>query len=106
VWTDRIATWQDELRRKADAGQQDLSSELSEGAALIGRELTLEEALALEAGDRDGLVCSQTFAVDVDRELARFGSWYELFPRSFGGFLGVATVLPKLAALGFDVVYL
>src|SRR5947207_1858201 len=44
--------------------------------------------------------------VDVDRELARFGSWYELFPRSFGGFEGVRAVLPALAELGFDVVYL
>ena len=25
----------------------------------------------------------------VDRERARFGAWYELFPRSFGGFAGV-----------------
>ena len=26
------------------------------------------------------------YEVDVDRVLARFGSWYELFPRSWGGF--------------------
>jgi starch synthase (maltosyl-transferring) len=38
--------------------------------------------------------------------LARFGSWYELFPRSWGGFQGVTEVLPALAELGFDVVYL
>jgi starch synthase (maltosyl-transferring) len=38
--------------------------------------------------------------------LARFGSWYELFPRSWGGFDGVRAVLPQLAELGFDVVYL
>jgi starch synthase (maltosyl-transferring) len=37
---------------------------------------------------------------------ARFGSWYELFPRSWGGFAGVEKVLPQLAELGFDVVYL
>jgi starch synthase (maltosyl-transferring) len=45
-------------------------------------------------------------AVDVERVRARFGSWYELFPRSFGGFAGVAAQLPRLAELGFDVVYL
>ena len=28
--------------------------------------------------------------VDVERERARFGAWYELFPRSWGGFKGVA----------------
>ena len=32
--------------------------------------------------------------------------WYELFPRSFGGFAGVEAALPRLAELGFDVVYL
>ena len=44
--------------------------------------------------------------VDVDRERARFGAWYELFPRSWGGFKGVAKVVPQLAELGFDVIYL
>ena len=43
--------------------------------------------------------------LDVDRLLGRFGAWYELFPRSFGGFEGVEKVLPQLAELGFDVVY-
>src|SRR5205085_602421 len=37
---------------------------------------------------------------------ARFGSWYELFPRSWGGLKGVRKTLPELAELGFDVVYL
>ena len=44
--------------------------------------------------------------VDVDRERARVGAWYELFPRSFGGFAGVEAVVPDLAGLGFDVLYL
>jgi starch synthase (maltosyl-transferring) len=107
AWTDRIATWQDELRRKTAAGQQDLAGELSEGAVLLGGALpTIEAGLAAEARDRHGEVVSAPLPVDADRELARFGSWYELFPRSFGGFLGVAEVLPELARLGFDVVYL
>ena len=42
----------------------------------------------------------------VDRERACFGSWYELFPRSWGGLKGVTEQIPALAALGFDVVYL
>src|SRR5579885_11632 len=106
AWTDRIATWQDELRRKVEARQEDLSSELAEGALLLGRDsLTVEEGLAAEAGDRHGEVVSAELAVDVDRELARFGSWYELFPRSWGGLRGVAEALPQLAELGFDVVY-
>jgi starch synthase (maltosyl-transferring) len=44
--------------------------------------------------------------IDVDRPRARFGAWYELFPRSWGGLRGVTEQLPRLAALGFDVVYL
>jgi starch synthase (maltosyl-transferring) len=107
AWTDRLATWQDEVRRKAAAGQQDLPGELSEGAALLGRDaLTLAEGLAAESTEREGEVVSSVFEVDVDRVLGRFGAWYELFPRSWGGFRGVAAVLPQLAELGFDVVYL
>src|SRR4029077_8615546 len=53
AWIDRLASWRWELERKAQAGQADLSSELSEGALLVGRpSLTLEEALDpdLDAG--------------------------------------------------------
>ena len=107
AWVDRIASFQEELRRKVDAGQADVSSELAEGAVLFGvKELTVDAALAAPAGDRFGKTWSPTYAVDVDRALARFGSWYELFPRSWGGFEGVRAVLPELARLGFDVVYL
>ena len=37
---------------------------------------------------------------------AAFGAWYELFPRSFGGLRGAAGQVPRLAELGFDVLYL
>jgi starch synthase (maltosyl-transferring) len=107
AWVDRIASFQEELRRKVDAGQKDLSSELAEGGVLLGdSKLTVEDALAADAPDRFGKTWSSTYAVDVDRTIARFGSWYELFPRSWGGFAGVTAVLPELAGLGFDVVYL
>ena len=106
AWVDRIASFQEELRRKVDAGQTDLAGELSEAAVLFGREVTADEALAAAAGDRSEKAASETLAVDVDRELARFGAWYELFPRSWGGFDGVRRQLPRLAELGFDVVYL
>jgi len=107
AWHDRIASWQDEVRRKAEAGQEDLASELSEGAALLGREsLTVEEGLAAEAEDRHDPAESPQLELDVDRPRASFGAWYELFPRSWGGFKGVAKALPEIAELGFDVVYL
>ncbi len=49
---------------------------------------------------------AQVLEVDVERTRARFGAWYELFPRSWGGLDGVLAELPQLAALGFDVIYL
>ena len=49
----------------------------------------------------------------VDRERAGFASWYEFFPRSqspvpgkHGTFADAAALLPRIAELGFDVVYL
>ena len=107
AWTDRIASWQREVTRKVEGGQTDLEPELSEGRALLGSDVSLEEALAVKSDDRHGQVeLELKLGVDVDPELARFGAWYELFPRSWGGFAGVQKVLPRLAELGFDVVYL
>jgi starch synthase (maltosyl-transferring) len=106
AWTDHAATWRDELRRKVEAGETDLASELAEGALMLGvTKLTVEEGLASTRNDRSGTVRSAPLALDVDRPLGRFGAWYELFPRSFGGFKGVEAMLPRLAELGFDVVY-
>jgi starch synthase (maltosyl-transferring) len=108
AWVDRVASWRHELERKVAAGQSDLTSELSEGAALLGvAALTLEEGLAAEAGDRsEPTPAEETLTITVDSELATFGSWYELFPRSWGGFAGVEKLLPEFAKLGFDVLYL
>jgi starch synthase (maltosyl-transferring) len=49
---------------------------------------------------------SEPLTIEVDRTRARFGAWYELFPRSWGGLKGVEKTLPGLAELGFDVIYL
>src|SRR4029077_12281809 len=107
AWVDRVASFQEELRRKVAAGQTDLAGELSEGALLLGdEELTVETALAAPTGTRSEKARSATYRVDVDRLLGRFGSWYELFPRSWGGFAGVRKLLPRFAELGFDVLYL
>ena len=65
-------------------------------AAAIERHPDRSESAELEA----------PFEIDGDRERARFGSWYELFPRSWGGFRGTAEAVPQIAALGFDVLYL
>ncbi len=49
----------------------------------------------------------------VDRERARYSTWYELFPRSassvpgkHGTFRDVELQLPEVAAMGFDVLYM
>src|SRR5579862_7547028 len=51
AWVDRVASFQDELRRKVAAGHADLTGELSEGAVLLGDEdLTVEKALGAAGG--------------------------------------------------------
>ena len=108
AWVDRLASFRDELRRKVEGGQTDLESELQEGAALMKvLELDVKTALAsTETDRREATQLVRSLAVECDREVARFGAWYELFPRSWGGFAGVEKVLPELKKLGFDVVYL
>lgn len=57
--------------------------------------------------------CRQEYSVLVDRERARFGAWYELFPRStspvpgkHGTFKDLEARLPYVAGMNFDVLYL
>lgn len=52
------------------------------------------------------MVFERELRVSVDRKQAQFSAWYELFPRSFGGFRGVVEQLPRLKKMGFDVLYL
>ena len=113
AWVDPIATWREELRRRVEAGQTDLAEELAYGARLMGVEsLDVDLVLSSDAppsaatAARHATTVGPAFEIDVDPALARFGSWYELFPRSFGGLAGVEAQLPRLAELGFDVVYL
>ncbi len=63
-------------------------------------------AAAAAHDPRDGLTTLGPLPLHVDRERARFGAWYELFPRSWGGFRGVEDQIPRLKELGFDVIYL
>ncbi|HEX4493654.1 MAG TPA: alpha-1,4-glucan--maltose-1-phosphate maltosyltransferase [Acidimicrobiia bacterium] len=108
AWIDRAATWRDELRRKVDAGQADVAGELAEGATLLAVDIPdAETGLATTASVIESKVSlTRALPVVVERPIAAFGAWYELFPRSFGGFAGVERALPEIADLGFDVVYL
>ncbi len=68
---------------------------------------------------REKVSPSTAYPLLVERELALFGAWYEIFPRSEGAtrdpdtgvwtsgtFATAAKRLPAIAAMGFDVVYL
>lgn len=66
---------------------------------------------------RDLVTRGPQHTVQVERHRALYGSWYEFFPRSTGGrdaagkpvhgtFATAAEELPRIAAMGFDVVYL
>ena len=71
-------------------------------------------AAARRHPDRRYATRSPELPLVVDRERARFGAWYELFPRSQGRdpkkpkattFREAEWRLPDIAAMGFDVVY-
>ncbi len=90
------------------------------GAAAIPRRCSrvgLDEALAAVAerypDRRFAFVYPVEFPLVVDRERARFSTWYELFPRSdfarawtHGTFRDCEARLAYVAAMGFDVLYL
>ena len=69
-------------------------------------------ALMAEADDRPFRARSAEMPVEAERIGARFASWYELFPRSQSGdpnrhgtFRDVIARLPRIRAMGFDVLY-
>lgn len=64
---------------------------------------------------RELVTASRPLVLQVERQRALYGSWYEFFPRSEGATLDpprsgtlrtAAERLPAVAAMGFDVVYL
>ncbi len=74
-----------------------------------------EELLALMEANLDDAksVTSPELTVKVERDRALFSSWYEFFPRSWaaqpgqhGTFQDCERILPEIARMGFDVIYL
>lgn len=70
-------------------------------------------ALMRRSSDRRRATVSGPWPLHVDRDRAGFSAWYEMFPRSVGSdpplsgtFRTAATDLPRIAAMGFDIVYL
>jgi starch synthase (maltosyl-transferring) len=147
-WIDRFASWRHELSKKVGS-EQDVSSELLEGAAILadvrsrmppGPDLQLVRRIQRVLEDAGGEMSARLAAalsedladvaarhpdrsqatrfdrvleVLVERERARFGAWYEMFPRSAGTdpsrsatFDEAAALLPYVSSMGFDVLYL
>lgn len=144
-WVDHFRTWQKDVRKKFDAGQ-DIKVDLQTGLDFIdqairkaGRddksrlkeiaediksdnyELAVLTAIGKDATElmdryRDASSASRyekELVVAVDRKKAVFSSWYERFPRScspeqgrHGTFKDCEAVLPEIARMGFDVLYL
>jgi starch synthase (maltosyl-transferring) len=83
-----------------------------EGAAIALEEGLLELVRRYPVKHFAGRYGKQLMAM-VDREAARFSTWYEVFPRScarqagrHGTFRDCELWLPHIASMGFDVVYL
>jgi starch synthase (maltosyl-transferring) len=81
----------------------------------VSAALALELQLEMEAEFSPGDLTSyqHELGVWVDRQRAGFAAWYEMFPRStaeapgeHGTFADAERHLPRLANLGFDVIYL
>lgn len=110
------------VRRIAAQAPEELRGEL---AALIERmEASQSQAereavlidpsvneLMRRAEYRPHLLRTPNYPLDVERSLAEFASWYELFPRSLGdeqrhgSFADVHARIPEIARMGFDVLY-
>lgn len=110
------------VRRIAAQAPEQLRGEL---AALIERmeasqSQTEREAVLIDpsvnelmcrAEYRPHLLRTPNYPLDVERSLAEFASWYELFPRSLGDeqrhgtFADVHARIPEIARMGFDVLY-
>jgi starch synthase (maltosyl-transferring) len=124
AWRDVFGSWQSDLRKKADAGE-DVGPELLDGRRLV------KEAAARASGagqaflarfldglrtapdelaeflrddlaatmarhpDRTQATAGPPLEIVVDRERARFAAWYEMFPRSQGQTAGRSATLAE-----------
>jgi starch synthase (maltosyl-transferring) len=98
---ERLEAWTNKL---SDAKNPSAQSALDE---------SLAELMSRNADRRDATICKKELRVVVERELARCGAWYEMFPRSFateaskhGTFKDCEAQLSRIAKMGFDVLYL
>ena len=97
-----------ERARVSEVVEQLRDERCSESVRLTAaRDATVAQLLG-PVPDGDDVTSSGPHPLRVDRERAVRGAWYELFPRSEGGFVEGAPLwerLERIADAGFDVVY-
>lgn len=97
-WVERLA-----------AAVRDQTDALEAGRLFLAEGVS---ALLDRYADRSAVATSHELELIVDPVVARYAAWYELFPRSqgpegrHGTFLDVIKQLPRVEAMGFDVLYL
>ncbi len=98
----------------AAAALREAGDPLTRAALALSHEVT---DLLAQFPLRELVTRGTTYGIWVDRPMARCSAWYELFPRSTGGrdedgrpvhgtFETAAAALPRVASMGFNVVYL
>jgi starch synthase (maltosyl-transferring) len=99
----RLQEWAQLLRTESD----------DEDTKVVALDSTLAEMMEQYADETLETRYANELAVVVDRERARFSSWYEMFPRSCSAILGkhgnfrdVEARLDYVSGMGFDVLYL
>jgi starch synthase (maltosyl-transferring) len=103
-----------EAKRKLDAYGALLADDANAQRTKVEAALAAELLALMEAyhPPRDLTTFDRELPLRVDRERAAFAAWYEFFPRSaspdgrHGTFADAEQLLPRIAGLGFDVVYL
>ena len=107
----KSAAYRSSLQQVADRMRDETMSQEARARAALAPEL---KALVDQHYAPDDLTeYRNLLTVRVDRPAAAFASWYEMFPRSatddprrHGTFRSAEGMLPRIAELGFDVVYL
>jgi starch synthase (maltosyl-transferring) len=142
-WVDQFASWHADFLKRVDAGQdvrvelnvgakmvarasRNAGDDAERLAALASAVRGRSAEAAIDAardpallrlmqihGERRHAVDGELFRILVERERARSGAWYELFPRSastepgrHGTLDDVSARLPEIAGMGVDVLYL
>ena len=101
-----------EVAPKLSAKAAELKAHHGPAAVMLGLSPEVTK-LMYDHGDRSNATTyNKILRVDVERKKAQFSTWYEFFPRSaaqdpgkHGTFQDCERLLPRVAEMGFDVLY-